>query len=153
MRERRRDYELVFIISPLHTNDDEVAAIIQRVQNTIEAEGGMLTSIQHSPPWGRRKLAYPIRAYAGGEASRRNFNEGFYVLLHFTVAASKIMELERTLKLTDTILRYLVTVVERKGAAVQLPDEAEATAAADDLAVVGVESDEYDDDNLYTGEE
>lgn len=150
MRERRRDYELVFIISPLHSGDEEVTAIIQRVQNTIEAEGGVVTSVSQGPPWGRRKLAYPIRAYAGGEASRRNFNEGFYVLLHFTVGASKITELERTLKLTDSILRYLVMLVERNRRSTPLPDVADEVVEESDLAIVG--SDDNDDDP-YADEE
>ncbi len=123
MRERWRDYELVFIISPLHSSDDDVATIIQRIQQTIETEGGSVTTVNHNPPWGRRKLAYPIRAYAGGEASRRSFSEGFYVLLQFRLFASRVVELERTLKLTDSILRYLITVVERKDVLREVPDD------------------------------
>ena len=147
MRERWRDYELVFIISPLHSNDDDVAAIIQRVQQTIEAEGGSVTAVNHNPPWGRRKLAYPIRAYAGGEASRRSFSEGFYILLHFRLFASRVVELERTLKLNDAVLRYLVTVIERKEALHEVPDE--------DLVEndVDLEDDKNDLDEEDTGEE
>ncbi len=114
MRERRRDYELMFIISPLHTNEESIAAIIERIKHTITTSGGEVVTVDHSPPWGRRKLAYPIREYAGGEASRRNFTEGFYVLLHFSLASSKVSEVERTLKLTDPVLRHLITVVERR---------------------------------------
>jgi small subunit ribosomal protein S6 len=112
MRERLRYYELMFIISPLHSNEDEVSAIIQRIQQSIEAAGGEVSSINHSHPWGRRKLAYPIRAYAGGEASRRNFTEGYYVLMHFTLASVNVIEVDRTLKLTDAILRFLITSIE-----------------------------------------
>jgi len=112
MRERLRYYELMFIISPLHSNEDEVSALIQRIQQSIEAAGGEVSSINHSHPWGRRKLAYPIRAYAGGEASRRNFTEGYYVLMHFTLASVNVIEVDRTLKLTDAILRFLITSVE-----------------------------------------
>ncbi len=153
MRERWRDYELVFIISPLHSNDDDVAAIIQRVQQTIEAEGGSVTAVNHNPPWGRRKLAYPIRAYAGGEASRRSFSEGFYVLLHFRLFASRVVELERTLKLTDAILRYLVTVVEQKEV---LREVLEDDLVADDVDLADDidDLDEEDmDEELYELEE
>lgn len=112
MRERPRTYELMFIISPLHSSEEEVSAIIERIQQSIEAAGGEVSSINHAHPWGRRKLAYPIRAYAGGEASRRNFTEGYYVLMHFTLASAHVIEVDRTLKLTDPILRYLITSVE-----------------------------------------
>ncbi len=115
MRERRREYELMFIISPLHSSEEEVNAIVERVSQTIDSNGGAVSNVEHSTPWGRRKLAYPIREYAGGEASRRNFTEGYYVLLHFTLLTDRVSELERTLRLTDPILRHLVTLVDRKG--------------------------------------
>lgn len=146
MRERWRDYELVFIISPLHANDDDVAAIIQRVQQTIEAEGGSVTTINHNPPWGRRKLAYPIRAYAGGEASRRSFSEGFYVLMHFGLFASRVAEVERTLKLTDSILRYLVTVVERKDGLREVPED---DVVEDDVDLAD-DTDDLDEEDMDT---
>lgn len=122
MRERRRDYELVFIISPLSANEEGVAANIERVRQSIESAGGEVTEVNQTAPWGRRKLAYPIREYVSGEASRRNFTEGYYVLLHFSISAAKIVEIERTIKLTDTILRYLITVVETKGAPTVFPE-------------------------------
>ena len=112
MRERRRDYELMFIISPLRSSEDEITATITRVQQTITAAGGEVTNTDHTPPWGRRKFAYPIRDYAEGEASRRAFNEGYYVLVHFSLPAARVPEVERTLKLSDAILRYLLTLIE-----------------------------------------
>lgn len=123
MRERRRDYEMVFIISPLNANEEGVAATVDRLRQTIEANGGELTSVNQSAPWGRRKLAYPIREYVSGEASRRNFSEGYYVMFTFSLSAAKVIELERTIKLTDTILRHLITVIEQKGGATPPPAE------------------------------
>ncbi|MFV9505834.1 MAG: 30S ribosomal protein S6 [Oscillochloridaceae bacterium umkhey_bin13] len=115
MRERRRDYEMVFIISPLSANEEGVAALVERMRTVIEDNGGNVTGTSQSAPWGRRKLAYPIREYVSGEASRRSFSEGYYVLMNFTLSAAKVIELERTIKLTDTILRHLITLVEQKG--------------------------------------
>jgi small subunit ribosomal protein S6 len=123
VRERRRDYEMVFIISPLSANEEGIAATVDRVRNSIESNGGEVTSVNQGPPWGRRKLAYPIREYVSGEASRRNFAEGYYILMTFTLSAAKVVELERTLKLTDTILRHLITVIEQKGAPAEPPAE------------------------------
>ncbi|MDQ2999004.1 MAG: 30S ribosomal protein S6, partial [Chloroflexota bacterium] len=87
MRERRRDYELLFIVSPLRSSEDEIASAINRVRQSIAGAGGEMTDVDQSPPWGRRKFAYPIREYAEGEASRRPFNEGIYVLCHFNLAS------------------------------------------------------------------
>jgi small subunit ribosomal protein S6 len=117
MRERRRDYELLFIIPPIRMSDEEIRNAIERVSQTITNLGGVITSTNHAPPWGRRKFAYPIRAYVEGEASRRVFTEGYYVLMHFQMAADRVAELERLLKLNDSVLRYLLTLVEMRGAA------------------------------------
>lgn len=126
MRERRRDYELMIIISPLNATEEGVTAIIDRLRNSIEAEGGEVTAVNQSSPWGRRKLAYPIREYVSGEASRRSFSEGYYVLMNVSLSSAKVVELERTIKLTDSILRHLITVVEHKATA---PVPAESSAA------------------------
>ncbi|NTU83684.1 MAG: 30S ribosomal protein S6 [Chloroflexales bacterium] len=125
MRERRRDYELVIIISPLNANEEGVAATIDRIRHTVETNGGEITGVNQGPPWGRRKLAYPIREYVSGEASRRNFSEGYYVLFTLALGAAKVLELERTIKLTDTILRHLITVVEQKAASAAPAESAE----------------------------
>lgn len=128
MRDRRRDYELVIIISPLNANEDGVAATVDRLRQTIESNGGEVTGVNQGPPWGRRKLAYPIREYVSGEASRRNFSEGYYVLFTLTLGAAKVADLERTIKLTDTILRHLITVVEQKAGATPPAESAEPIA-------------------------
>jgi small subunit ribosomal protein S6 len=128
VRERRRDYELVIIISPLNANEEGVAATIDRLRQTIETNGGEITTVNQGPPWGRRKLAYPIREYVSGEASRRNFSEGYYTLINFTLGAAKVAELERTIKLTDTILRHLITVIEHKASSAPPAESAEPVA-------------------------
>jgi small subunit ribosomal protein S6 len=136
MRERRRDYEMMYIISPLRTGEEEIGATIDRVSQAITSLGGEVTATNHSAPWGRRKFAYPIREYAEGEASRRMFTEGYYVLAHFSLGTNQIPELERTLKLTDAVLRYMLTLVDARAVppaapvAAPLPTEAVAPVAA-----------------------
>jgi small subunit ribosomal protein S6 len=143
MRERRRDYELLYIISSLRNSEEEISAAINRVSQAITSLGGEVTATNHASPWGRRKFAYPIREYAEGEASRRSFTEGYYVLIHFSLATDKIAELERVLKLTDAVLRYLLTLVDARsgspGAA------AVVSAASEPLEAEGDEDDEDDE--------
>ncbi|HWQ14668.1 MAG TPA: 30S ribosomal protein S6 [Roseiflexaceae bacterium] len=129
MRERRRDYELMYIISPLRASEEEIGATINRVAQAITALGGEVADTNHAAPWGRRKFAYPIREYAEGEASRRVFTEGYYVLTHFSLTTDRIAELERTLKLTDAVLRYLLTVVDTRGVGAEAPVAAGVEAA------------------------
>jgi small subunit ribosomal protein S6 len=132
VRERRRDYELLFIISPLQSSEEQIAAATQRVQQFITNAGGEVTNIENSAPWGRRKFAYPIREYAEGEPSRRNFSEGFYVLIRFSAASTALVSIERALKLNDSVLRYLLTLVEQRGRdALSVDAAAEPTAPAD----------------------
>lgn len=128
VRERRRDYEMMVVISPLAATEEGVAAVVERLRGVIAGAGGEVTAVNQTAPWGRRKLAYPIREYVSGEASRRNFTEGFYVLMHFSLSAARVIEVERTIKLTDTIIRYLITLVETKGNAAATPEVAEAVA-------------------------
>ncbi|MFM2309376.1 MAG: hypothetical protein RLY87_1497 [Chloroflexota bacterium] len=128
MRDRKRDYELLFIVSPLRSSEEEIAATVERVSQSIAAVGGSSNSVQQTAPWGRRKFAYPMREYAEGEASRRVFNEGYYVLVNCTLPTMQIRELERVLKLNDSILRYMLTNVEVRPAAAPAA-EAEAPQA------------------------
>ena len=112
MRDRKRDYELLFIVSPLRSSEEEIAATVERVSQSIAAVGGSSNSVQQTAPWGRRKFAYPMREYAEGEASRRVFTEGYYVLVNCTLPTLQIRELERLFKLNEAVLRYLLTQLE-----------------------------------------
>ncbi len=93
-----RSYELMYIVSP-EKDEEGMAALIARVNETIETLGGKVEEVVQTEPWGRRRLAYPIR----------HFEEGYYVLTHFSAEAEQLAELERVLKLSDGILRYLLT--------------------------------------------
>ena len=115
MRERQRDYELMFIISPLRSSEEDVAATISRIQQGLAGIRGEVTSVEQAAPWGRRKLAYPIRRYSEGEASRRSFNEGFYVLMRFNLPTTQIDEFDRLLKLNESVIRHLITIVDHRG--------------------------------------
>jgi small subunit ribosomal protein S6 len=143
MRARQRDYELMFIVSPLRASEEDITNTINRVQQVITNAGGQVSGVDQTPPWGRRKFAYPIRKYAEGEASRRAFTEGYYVLLHFSLLTSQIPEIERALKLNDAVLRHLLLLVEHKAAAPVLASVDGAGSFGDDE---GDEDEDVDDD-------
>jgi len=134
MRERQHDYEMMAIISPLRSSEDEITATIGRIQQTISNNGGSVSKVEHTPPWGRRKFAYPVRKYAEGEPSRRAFNEGYYVLFYFSLPTVQIPEFERFLKLNEAVLRYLITVIEHTGQTTPTAESqpVRATAPAED---------------------
>ncbi|NJL04931.1 MAG: 30S ribosomal protein S6 [Chloroflexaceae bacterium] len=137
----------MFIVSPLHADDDSITNIINRVSQTIEAEGGEITSVNHNPPWGRRRLAYPIRAYASGEASRRNFTEGFYVLMHFNLESAKVLTVDRAIRFIDPILRHLLTIITDTPTANSDSDDSGGKAWDSTPADLDGDDDDLDDDD------
>jgi small subunit ribosomal protein S6 len=91
----RRNYELTFIVR-VDAPDDTINETIELVQSWVSAnELGAVTKIDR---WGRRKLAYEIN----------NQREGYYVLMNTEVDTRNLPELERNLKLSPNILRYLI---------------------------------------------
>ncbi len=87
-------YELVYIVRPT-VEEQTLTAVKERVEKFIASGGGEIT---RRDDWGKRRLAYPIL----------KFNEGFYTVLQMNLPPPAVRELERSLKLTEDILRYLV---------------------------------------------
>jgi small subunit ribosomal protein S6 len=90
-----RRYELMLIIRP-DAPDEKAAAVIDRTTRYVVASGGQIVKVA---PWGRRRLAYPIDRH----------REGSYHIIVFEAPAEAIAEMERSLQITEEVLRYLVT--------------------------------------------
>lgn len=91
-------YELVYIVRPT-ADEQSLAAVKDRVDRYISTGGG---SVVKRDDWGKRSLAYPIL----------KFTEGFYSVLQFDMPTSGIRELERSLGLTEEVLRHIVVRTE-----------------------------------------
>jgi small subunit ribosomal protein S6 len=93
-----REYELIFIVHPdlEETATNEVA---ERVQGWITEAGGKINKVD---PWGKRKLAYPIRKQ----------NEGQYFFLLVEMNPISVAEIERSLRFLEPVMRFLITAVE-----------------------------------------
>jgi small subunit ribosomal protein S6 len=141
MRERRRDYEMMMIVSPLKASEEDITNLSNRLAQSITTLGGELTDVNHSVPWGRRKFAYPIRGYAEGEASRRVFTEGYYVLVHFKLPTNQIAEFERPIKLNESIMRYMLTLVDARAA------RASTVSSLNDDVLIDDDEDDLDDED------
>lgn len=94
-----RRYELMLVIRP-DVADDRSQAVIDRTTRQIVAGDGQILKVA---PWGRRRLAYPIDRH----------REGSYHIIQFEAPAGVIAELERSLLITEELLRHLVTRDER----------------------------------------
>jgi len=90
-------YEVLYIIDPAQ-GEEGIAALVEKFKALVEANG-TLTSIDE---WGKRRLAYPIN----------DLMEGYYVLMTMDAKPEFPAELDRVFKITEGILRSLITDVE-----------------------------------------
>ena len=87
-----RIYEELFIVKPDAT-EEEVDALIDQVKSTVANSGG---TIDKEEKWGVRKLAYKVQKRA----------EGYYVLIQFTAGPQTVHEIERRLRVSDSIMKF-----------------------------------------------
>ena len=110
-----RDYELMVVLDP---NLDEAAieALNTRIQSLITQRGGVIESVD---AWGRKRLAYPIG----------RFRDGVYILSRLQLPPAAATDIERALKLNESVIRHLL--VRAEGLAPSQPAAAPAAAARD----------------------
>ena len=89
-----RKYEVMYIIRP-DIEQEAVQAAVEKFQGIIQ-NGGEIT--KHDV-MGKRRLAYEIN----------KIRDGVYVLVNFTSTPDVITELERVMKISDEVIRYLIT--------------------------------------------
>jgi len=129
-----RRYELMLILKP-DAAEDKAAAVIDRTTRHVVASGGQIIKVA---PWGRRRLAYPIDRY----------RDGSYHILVFEAPAEAILEMERSLHITEEVLRHLVVRQERP---LKARRDASASADAEDGDVDGdlaLPSDDLEDEDV-----
>ncbi len=89
-----RVYDLIFICRP-DTPEEEVNKIVAALEHACAEKGGKIEKLER---WGTRKLAYRVAKH----------REGFYVYLMFkTTHGELIAELERRLRVFDSVIKYL----------------------------------------------
>jgi small subunit ribosomal protein S6 len=101
----QREYELMYVVRP-DLDEDGLRGAVEAVQGLVEGQGGEVTT---TTPWGKRRLAYEI---AG-------LRDGHYVIVEFRGDGSSVKELERALRISDHVIRHMITI------AVPKPPEAE----------------------------
>lgn len=89
-----REYDVAFIAQP-DLDESSLNTLIEKAKGWIAAGGGQIVKVDN---WGRRKLAYPIRKQS----------EGQYVFIHAQLAPTATREIERSMRLTEQILRFLI---------------------------------------------
>ena len=102
-----RAYELMTILSP-DVPEDEIPGVLDGISGYVAGVGGTVEEVLRDSPWGRRRLAYPIR-HAG-----RDVRDGYYTVYHVRLEPRRVAEVERDLKLNTRVIRYLLTQYEPK---------------------------------------
>jgi small subunit ribosomal protein S6 len=80
-------------------DDAAIDAMNTRIQTLATQRGG---TIEHVDTWGRRRLAYPIGRY----------RDGVYILYRMQLPPNAAAEIERALKLTESVIRHLLVRAE-----------------------------------------
>jgi small subunit ribosomal protein S6 len=82
------------ILNP-EASEEETRAIMDRVEQLVANHGGQIVKVNQ---WGRRRLAYPIERH----------RDGTYVFIDMMLTPETVSELERTLKVSELVLRHMV---------------------------------------------
>jgi small subunit ribosomal protein S6 len=92
-----REYELIYIVRP-DVEEETLEELSKKVDQFVTGSGGQVTEVKR---WGKRRLAYPIQ----------KLKEGYYVLNRIQLEPQMLKEVERSLTLSEEIIRYLIVRV------------------------------------------
>lgn len=109
-----REYDTTFVIQP-EISEEVREAMIARLRGILEREGGVPLEVDDI---GKRKLAYEIQ----------RFQKGHYLSLFYLDSGKAVFEVERALRLDESVLRFLTVrtadrvadIEARKARAVEL---------------------------------
>lgn len=124
-----REYETIYILRPGTTNEG-VAEVNQRVRGIIENMGGKVLKVDN---WGKRRLAYEI------EKERK----GIYLHWQYLATRGVVDEIERNMRMLDSVVRYMSVKLDANIDAEARPTE------IDDEAYQRAANTAADEEDLY----
>ncbi len=86
-------YELLYIIRP-DLDEEATTALVDRLSGLVASNGGDNLTVEK---WGKRRLAYEIEDY----------KEGQYILMNFEGEGRTSQEIERVMKISEDVIRFL----------------------------------------------
>ena len=95
-----RVYEELFIVKP-DAPEEEVNAFVDQLKTLITNGKGTVDKVDL---WGVRKLAYRVQKY----------NEGIYVLLQFSSSPELVREIERRMRVSDLVIKFITVRIDEK---------------------------------------
>jgi small subunit ribosomal protein S6 len=95
-----RTYELMFIVRP-DMPEEDLDKLISTLETAVSSSGGTMKSVEKM---GKRRLAYTVR----------RFHDGLYVLLTLEGSGGLIHELERRLRVTEPVLKFISVRIDEE---------------------------------------
>jgi small subunit ribosomal protein S6 len=95
-----RVYEELFIVKP-DAVEEEVDGFVDQLKTLITTGKGTVDKVDK---WGIRKLAYRVSKYA----------EGQYILITFSSLPDSVKEIERRLRVTDMVIKFITVRIDEK---------------------------------------
>lgn len=89
-----RNYEVLYVLRP-DLSEEAVQANKEKVNSLITNNGGEIVKVEDM---GKRRLAYEIQ----------NFKEGIYTVVYFKGNNDTVKELDRVIRITEDVIRYLI---------------------------------------------
>lgn len=89
-----RAYELMVILKS-GLEEEALEAAIEKISSLITNNNGELVKVEK---WGKRRLAYEVNGNT----------DGFYVVIDFNADNEATTEVDRVLKITDEVVRFLL---------------------------------------------
>lgn len=95
-----RAYEIAVLLNP-ELSDAELERLGHSLKTLFSKFGGEVTSEDH---WGRKSTAYPVQKH----------KEAYYAFFSLEISPDKVFELDQAMKLTENVLRHLITLKEEE---------------------------------------
>ena len=93
-----RTYEVMFIVRP-DMVEEELDKLISNLEAAVTGNKGTVKSVDKM---GKRRLAYVVR----------KFMDGFYILLTVEGTGEMVHELERRLRVTEPVIKFITVRVD-----------------------------------------
>ncbi len=93
-----KKYETLLLFSP-DLSTEERKQIVDKLSNVIQENSGEITAVDE---WGMKELAYPVK----------KFTRGYYLRLEYGSPGTTVHELERVIRISEGILKFMSVKVE-----------------------------------------
>jgi small subunit ribosomal protein S6 len=122
------NYETLYILRP-DLGEEQLQQEVERYRSLISDHSATDIEVKI---WGKKRLAYPIK----------KLNDGVYVQMNYQATGKQVAPMERTMRLSDEVIRYLTLKLDR---VIQPPAD---LSPLTELLPIAVDENEVVDDTI-----